>query len=184
MFITKQGTMAKVLSVIAPQGYQGIEYDHSKKALEVAGHTVVTASTSKKAKAKDGSSFQVDLLLKNVEVGDYDAILFVGGPGVYDYFEDAHVLGLAKKFLKAGKIVSAICAAPSILANAGLLKGVKATCYPSQAANLKDKGAHYTGHAVVQDGQIITADGPNAAKAFGEKIAEALNSADSGVEDD
>ena len=176
--------MAKILSVIAPQGYQGIEYGHSKEALEAVGHIVVTASTSKKAKSKDGSSVQVDVLLKNVKVDDFDAILFVGGPGVYDYFEDVIVLGLAKKFYKAGKIVSAICAAPSILANSGLLKGVKATCYPSQAANLKDKGAHYTGHATQQDGRIITADGPNAAKAFGEKIAEALKGADSGVDCD
>lgn len=150
--------MAKILSVIAPQGYQGVEYGHSKDALEAAGHIVVTASTSKKAKAKDGSSLQVDMLLKNVELDGFDAILFVGGPGVYDYFEDSHVLGLAKKFHKAGKIVSAICAAPSILANAGLLTGVKATSFPSQAANLKEKGAHFTGHGVERDGRIITAD--------------------------
>jgi len=176
--------MAKILSVIAPQGYQGIEYGHSKEALEAAGHTVVTASTHKKACDKDGCNLQVDLLLKNVKVNDFDAILFVGGPGVYDYFDDALVLGLAKKFSKAGKIVSAICAAPSILANAGLLKGAKATCFPSQASNLKAKGAHYTGHAVEQDGRIITADGPNAAKAFGEKIAEVLKGTDSDAECD
>lgn len=161
--------MAKILSVIAPQGYQGIEYGHSKEALEAAGHTVVTASTSKKAKAKDGTSLQVDMLLKNVDLDGFDAILFVGGPGVYDYFEDAHVLGLAKKFSKAGKIVSAICAAPSILANAGLLKGKKATSFPSQAANLKAKGAHFTGHAVERDGRIVTADGPASAKALAKR---------------
>ncbi len=171
--------MATILSVIAHQGYQGIEYGHSKEALEAAGHNVVTACTSKKAKSKDGSSVPVDVLLKNVKVDEFDAILFVGGPGVYDYFEDPTALGLAKKFYKAGKIVSAICAAPSILANAGLLKGVKATSFPSQAANLKAKGAHFTGHAVVQDGRIITADGPASAEAFGEKIAEALQLVDS-----
>jgi protease I len=70
------------------------------------------------------------------------------------------------------------------LANAGLLKGVKATCYPSQEANLKDKGAHFTGLAVERDGLIITADGPKAAKAFGEKIAEALKGGDSDDEGD
>jgi protease I len=172
--------MAKVLSVIAPQGYQGVEYSHSKEALEAEGHTVVTASSIQKAKAKDGSSLQVDVLLKDVDLDGFDAILFVGGPGVYDYFEDIHVLGLAKKFHRAGKIVSAICAAPSILANAGLLKGIKATSFPSQAANLKAKGAHFTGRAVERDGQIITADGPNNAKAFGKKISEALKTADLG----
>ena len=166
--------MSKILSVIAPQGYQGIEYSHSKEALKALGHTVVTASTNKKAFSKDGTSLQVDVLLKNVDLDGYDAILFVGGPGVYDYFENAAVLNLAKKFHKAGKIVSAICAAPSILANAGLLKGIKATCFPSQAANLKAKGAHYTGEAVTTDENFITADGPNSARLFGEAISKAL----------
>ena len=113
-------------------------------------------------------------MLKNVELDGFDAILFVGGPGVYDYFEDKTVLGLAKQFHKAGKIVSAICAAPTILANAGLLKGVKATCFPSQAAGLMEKGACYSDHPVVRDGLIITADGPATAEAFGKEIAKAL----------
>jgi protease I len=166
--------MAKVLSVIAPQGYQGVEYLHSKEAIEKAGHKVVTASTTKKAMAKDGTSVKVDVLLKNVELDGFEAILFVGGPGVYDYFEDKTALGLAKQFHKAGKIVSAICAAPTILANAGLLKGVKATCFPSQASGLKERGAQYIDRPVVRDGLIITADGPAAAGVFGEAITEAL----------
>lgn len=167
--------MAKILSVIAPQGYQGVEYSHSRAALEKAGHQVLTASTTKKAKAKDGSVVKVDVLLKAVKPEDYDAILFVGGPGVYEYFDDVAVLNLAKRFHKAGKTVAAICAAPSILANAGLLKGVKATCFPSQASNLKAKGAHFTGKAVECDNCIVTADGPTSAEAFGEKISSVLN---------
>ena len=71
-------------------------------------------------------------------------------------------------------LLAAICIAPSILANAGLLEGKKVTSYSSEASNIKSKGANYTSRPVEQDGKIITADGPGSAKAFGKAIAEAL----------
>lgn len=166
--------MAKILSVIAPKGYQDIEYNDSKQALEAAGHFVVTASTVPEAEGKYGSRQKADFLLNKVNAEDYDAILFVGGPGSYDYFEDPIAHHLAHAFYQSGKLVTAICAAPSILANAGLLAGKKATCFESQAAHLKERGAIYTGHSVEQDGLVITADGPGSASAFGEKIVRAL----------
>ena len=99
----------------------------------------------------------------------------VGGSGASVFFDDPTAHKIAKDFLDAGKLTTAICAAPSILANAGLLQNIRSTCFPSQADNLKEKGANYTGTPVEQDGLIITADGPNSATAFGEKIAEALS---------
>jgi protease I len=80
---------------------------------------------------------------------------------------------LAKEFNKDGKVVSAICIAPSILANAGILNGKKATSFPSQRNNINAVGT-YTGTPVEVDGKIITGNGPQAAKDFGKKIAEAL----------
>ena len=166
--------MAKILSIIAPEGYQDIEYNDSKKALEAKGHTVITASTVEEAHGKYGGTQKTDILLKDVNPDDYDAVCFIGGPGAYQYFDDPTALNLAKTFYNAGKVTSAICCAPSIFANAGLLKGITATCYKAQTENLKEKGADYTGNPVEQDGLIITADGPSSSKAFGEKIAEAL----------
>ena len=166
--------MAKILSVISPEGYQDIEYNDSKKALEAKGHTVITASTVEEAHGGYGGTEKADVLLKDVNPDDYDAILFVGGPGCHDYFDDPVAHNLAKAFYNSKKLTTAICAAPSILANAGLLKGVNATCFSSQADNLKKKGANYTGNPVEQDGLIITADGPGSAKSFGEKIAKDL----------
>jgi protease I len=166
--------MAKILSVIAPEGYQDIEYNDSKKVLGSYSHTVVTASTVDEAHGKYGGTQKSDVLLSDVNVEDYDAILFVGGPGSHDYFDDPVAHNIAKAFLDAGKLTTAICAAPSILANAGLLDGITCTCFPSQADNLKEKGANYTGNPVEQDGLIITADGPDSATAFGKQIAEVL----------
>jgi protease I len=71
-------------------------------------------------------------------------------------------------------ILAAICAAPSILANAGLLKGKTATSFPDEGENLKAKGANFTGQGLEIDGRIITADGPAHAKQFGEAIVKAL----------
>ncbi len=166
--------MAKILSIIAPQNYQDIEYGNSKSTLESAGHTVLTASSTEEAHGVFGGVEKVDLLLDNVNVDDFDVILFVGGGGCYDYFEDPVALKLSQDFFKAGKFTTAICAAPSILANAGLLNDVTATCFPSQADHIQEKGANYTGNPVERDGLIITADSPDSATLFGKKIAQAL----------
>jgi protease I len=166
--------MAKILSIIAPNSYQDFEYNDSKQALESKDHIVITASTVNEAHGKYGGIKKVDILLSQVRPEDYDAILFVGGPGSHIYFDDPLAHKLATKFVNSKKITAAICAAPSILANADLLSGIEATCFPDQVANIKSKGAIYTGKSVQKDGLIITADGPESATEFGEKIAEAL----------
>jgi protease I len=76
--------------------------------------------------------------------------------------------------VKKEKIVGAICIAPVTLANAGILTGKKATVFESETKKLKDKGANCTRKNVERDGKTITANGPKAAKEFGETIAKAL----------
>ena len=71
-------------------------------------------------------------------------------------------------------MVAAICIAPSTLANAGLLEGKRVTSFASEKQNIESKGATYTGGMLEMDGKIITANGPQAARAFGKKIAELL----------
>lgn len=166
--------MAKILCVISSADYQDKEYGDSKLALEKAGHEVITCSTAEEAHGRFGGTETSDVLLKDVNIHDYDAVLFIGGPGSHAFFNDDIAHRVASDFQIAGKLVAAICAAPSILANAGLLQGRKATCFPSQAENLKKNGATYTGEHVEIDGQFITGDGPESATAFGEKIASQL----------
>ncbi len=166
--------MAKILSIIAPKGFQDQEYGDSKTALENQGHTVITASTQKEALGKFGAKVKVDIFIKDINPEDYDALALIGGPGCYIYFEDKSIHEIAKKFYNSGKPTCAICAAPSILANAGLLNGKKATCWEGESENLISKGAIYTAEAVTKDGNIITADGPSSAKKFGEEICKTL----------
>lgn len=167
--------MAVVLSVIAPEGFQDKEYFDSKAAIEAAGHEVITTSTSSIAHGSFGTEVKIDVLLDDINIAKYDAISFIGGSGCFEYFEDVAALNIAKDFYNVGKLTTAICAAPSILANAGLLTGRSATCWEGESGNLKEKGANYTGKSVEKDGLIITADGPMSATSFGERIAEYLS---------
>ena len=166
----------KALMVIAFEGFRDEEYAEPKQVLEKAGIEVTTASSKVGvARGKLGMSAKVDITLKEVNVPEQDAVIFVGGPGSYDYFDDPVAQGIAREAAKQGKVLAAICAAASILANAGLLKGVKATCFAGEADNLKDKGAKYSPSGLEVDGKVITADGPAHAKKFGQAIAKALS---------
>ena len=83
-----------------------------------------------------------------------------------------------KMALDKNKLVCAICIAPMILAKAGLLKDINATVWDvdgKQSSYFNSHGIKYTGEDVTVDGNIITANGPDAASAFGEKIAELLS---------
>ncbi len=166
--------MAEVVFVIAQKDFRDEELLITKDVLEKNNIKCIVASKERgKHKGMLGEIVESDLSIN--EISDFfEGIVFVGGVGAKQYFNDALVLALAKKYYSIGKIVCAICIAPSILANSGILKGKKATAFNSEKENLVSKGAIFTGKAVEIDGTIITADGPKSAKAFGEAIAKKL----------
>jgi protease I len=164
----------KVLMVIAPADFRDEEYFDTRKILEDAGNKVtVVNSTGQASKSMFGKIVKPDKAIHDVNAKDFDAIIFVGGSGSSVYFDNQHALNLAREFSKSDKIVAAICMAPSILANAGILNGKRATAFPSEKNNINAVGT-YTGKLVEIDGKIITGNGPQAAKEFGKKIADAL----------
>lgn len=166
--------MAKVLMVIAPVDFRDEEYFETRKALEDAGNNVTVAnSTGQPSKSKFGKIVDPDKSIYDIDSKEYDALVFVGGAGSAQYFDNKKALELAKEFNEDGKILGAICIAPSILANAGILSGKKATAFPSERDNL-NAVCTYTGASVEVDENIITANGPQAATEFGKRIAEAL----------
>lgn len=165
----------KVLFIIAQKDFRDEELIEPKKVLEAVEADITIASkTTEPAEGMLGSMVVPNISLDKIDPRDYDAIVFVGGTGAESYFNDTRALNIAKLAYASGKVVGAICIAPAILANAGILKERKATCFPSEAETLKQKGATYTGKDVEQDGKIITASGPKAGKEFGEKIFEEL----------
>ena len=162
--------------VVAPEVFRDEEYAEPKNILEAAGVNVVTASTVTgeiygKIKIKAHSQ----MLVKDIKVEDFDGIFFVGGGGAAVYFDDKTAHEKVKSFYDAGKLVSAICIAPVILAKAGLLKNKKATVFPDGADILKQNGADYTAKEVEVDGNIVTGNGPQAAKNLAQEILRKLN---------
>jgi protease I len=167
--------MKNVLMIIAPVNFRDEELLEPKKILEDSGAKVTVASKGTAlAKGSRGASVKVDISISQVNVANYDAVVFVGGSGATVYLNDVTAHSIAKQTLAQGKILAAICMAPSIIANAGLLKGKKATAFPSESSNLTSKGAIVEDKNVVQEGKIITGKGPQAAKEFGEKIRDSL----------
>jgi protease I len=165
----------KVLMVIASDNFRDEEYAEPRKVLEDAGVRVTVACSSlNTAKGKLGLEVKPDFLISNVREYDYDGIVFVGGGGSKEYFDSPAAHKLAQNFYSHNKLTSAICIAPAILANAGLLKQKRATSFPSSAETLKAKGAVFTGGDVESDGKLVTGSGPEAAKKFGEKLVEVL----------
>lgn len=164
-----------VLMIVAPVNYRDEELNEPREIFNKAGCKVTIASKGvNSAKGMMGGSTPVAIDISEVNVKEYDAVVFVGGSGASVYFKDRTALNIAKEAVSAGKVVGAICIAPSILANAGVLSGKNATSFPSEADNLRAKGANYTGDSVTVDSGIITGKGPEAAKEFANRIVEAL----------
>lgn len=167
-----------IAMIIAFRDFRDEEYFIPKQILQKAGFAIKTVSTSLgQAIGKFGDAAKVDILLNDLKVGDYDAVLFIGGPGAAKYIDDPHAHQIAREVLQKNMLLGAICIAPAILAKAGVLSGKKATVWSSAMDKstvkiLKEEGAQYQTDPVVVDGKIITANGPAAAKGFAEAITE------------
>ena len=165
----------KVLMVVAPENFRDEELKEPMGVFTRSGAEVTIASKGvNRATGMFGAEVKVDKNLAEVSAEEYDAVIFVGGSGADVYFDDSRAHELATNAFKGGKIVGAICIAPSTLANAGLLKGKKVTSFSSEKKNLVRRGADYTGAAVERDGRIITGRGPEAAEEFGNVVASAI----------
>ncbi len=168
--------LKKAVIIIAKQDFRDEELLEPKKILEDNGIEVRIASTVLgEVKGVLGAKVKTDLLVKDIRVPDFDVLVFVGGAGAAQYWDDLLAHKLVQDTLKdPNKILAAICIAPVTLAKAGVLKDRKATVWPSESEQLKSRGANYTGNDVEKDGNIITASGPSAAKELGEEIVKAL----------
>jgi len=172
------GNSKKILMVIAERGFRDEELFAPQKEFVKNGFKVVVASTSVgEAIGKLGAKVRPDTELSKVNFLDYDAIVVVGGPGSSEYLWNNRILyrGLADMLAK-GRIVSAICASPVVLAKAGIIKDKKATVFPGdeEITELKKAGAVYIDRDVVVDGRIITGNGPDAAPEFAQEIIKLL----------
>lgn len=165
----------KVLMVIASKNFADTEYLTPRKILEMAGaHVVVASKTTAAAKGMSGTIVKPDISLKDANMRNFSAVIFVGGSGANQYWSDEEAINLIRNAANAGKLIAGICLAPVTLGNAGVLKGKKATVWPSERQRLEKMGVNVVDSPVIVDGNIITGKNPQAAEAFGEAIKERL----------
>ena len=173
-------TNKKAVIIVAFRGFRDEEYFVPKDILEKAGVEIKTASNQKgPAIGADGGEVEVDLLVSEINSANFDAIVFIGGPGCLLSLDNENSYKVVKETISQNKILAAICISPAILAKAGVLQGKKATVWSSvmdksAVKTLKENGVIYEDKPVVVDEKIITASGPDAAKEFGEEIIKAL----------
>lgn len=129
--------------------------------------------------ASRGVKIEPDTDLENALGRDYDMIVLPGGGGGADRLEaDPRIAKLLRQMAASGKFTTAICAAPKVLAAAGVLDGRNATSYPGYLDEKPAKDMRYSNDAVVQDGKVITSRGPGTAMDFALKLVEVLTSAE------
>jgi protease I len=171
--------MTRVL-IMATDGFEQSELMDPKANLEKAGFETVVASLDegeiKGWKDKDwGDSVKVDLTVEEVSAGDYDALLLPGGqinPDILRMNERA--IAIVREFDAACKPIAAICHAPWLLAEAGIVEGKTVTAWPSIRTDLDNAGANVVDREVAEDGNLITSRNPDDIPAFSEALIAKL----------
>jgi protease I len=165
----------KAALIIASQNFQDEELFGTKRMLDAAQVQTVIASTRRGMKqGANGSIAEASIPLDRLKVDEYDAIIFIGGLGAVEYVTSPTALNIARETIRNGKVLAAIGVAPTILANAGVLAGIRATSFLSERGTLIQANAIYTGNPVERDRFIVTATGPAAVVPFGRVIIEAV----------
>ncbi len=161
------------------EGFEEMEAVITIDMLRRCGADVVTAAIGPTRETKGSRKIPVvaDALWQDCTSATWDALVIPGGqPGVNNLRADTRVATLAKTLHSQGKLVAAICAAPLVLHDAGLLKDRRFTCYPSCETEII--GATYTAARTVEDGNLITGCGPGATFEFALRVAATLMGAD------
>lgn len=165
--------MARILVPLA-QGCEELEAVTITDLLTRAGFEVVTAGLDDRpVKASRGMTLLPDTNLDNVMEQAFDMVVLPGGqPGSDNLDSDPRIQRLLKRLIGEGRYTAAICAAPKVLASAGLLEGRRATSFPGVLDGAS--GVKLEAEGVVRDGQVITSRGPGTAMDFALELIEVL----------
>ncbi len=166
----------KTVLVPLAQGCEEIEAVTVIDILRRAGVTVVTAGLdAAPVKASRGTVLVPDTTLSEAIEQSFDMIVLPGGqPGTDNLARDARVTELVAAMARADKFVAAICAAPKVLAQAGVLAGKRATSYPGALEKLARPDITLTTNTVERDGRVVTSRGPGTAMDFALELVEIL----------
>lgn len=168
----------KKVAILVAHGFEEAELTGPKKALEDAGaetHIVSPADARVKGWQHDhwGDEFEVDVPLGQAREAEYDALVLPGGqmnPDNLRVNDDA--VRFARAFFDAHKPVAAICHAPWLLVEAGVVEGRRMTSYHSIRTDVENAGAEWVDEEVVVDNGLVTSRSPSDLPAFNRKLVE------------
>jgi protease I len=169
--------------IVATDGFEESELFGPREILQSKGATVKLASPDLKpiqATVHDdpGRTIRPDMTIADAEARDFDALILPGGVRNPDQLRtDAQTISLIRSFATSQKPIAAICHGPWLLIEADLLRGRRATSWPSIRTDMKNAGAKVVDEPAVTDGNIITSRNPDDVEAFTEAIIRLIEQA-------
>jgi protease I len=169
------------VAILSTDGFEEEELISPKKALEAAGAQVdIISPHDGRIKGWDktdwGREVKVDVTIHDAKAGNYDAVVLPGGVMNPDKLrQNKEAVSFLKQFIRAGKLVAAICHGAQTLIETGLIKGKTMTSYPSLKTDLKNAGVKWVDQAMVHYGQFITSRKPKDLAAFNSELIYALS---------
>ena len=171
----------KVAFLVATEGIEQVELTEPWQALTDAGHEAVLLSTESGEvqmfnHLDKGDTRTVDQTVGEATVDDFDALVLPGGVANPDALRtDETAVSFVRDMFAAGKPVAAICHAPWVLVEAGVLDGRRLTSFPSLQTDVKNAGGEWVDERNVVDGNLITSRNPDDIPAFNSALLDALD---------
>lgn len=170
-----------VALLVSPRGTEEPEFVQPRDALRNAGADVVVISTETgtaqtvNSDLDPGGTYDIDKSFADVTADDFDALVIPGGTVGADTLRlDDAAVAFVRAFFEQAKPVAAICHAPWVLAEAGVLEGRTVTSYPSIKTDLRNAGAEWVDREVVVDQGLVTSRNPDDLPAFCDKVIEEI----------
>jgi len=176
--MAEQKLKGKKIAIIAADMVERIELVEPRKALEQAGATTELLSIQPgEIDAFDhfdrAEKVKVDRLVEEADAADYDALMLPGGVGNPDQLRgDENVVAFVRDFFDAGKPVAAICHAPWVLVEAGVVRDRTLTSWPTLQTDIRNAGGNWVDEEVVVDRGLVTSRKPDDIPAFNAKMIE------------
>lgn len=173
----------KQIAILAADGVEQIEMTEPRKALEAAGaHTELVSPAKGKLQAwkhfEKGDQFPVDVSLEDADPKKYDALVLPGGVANPDQLRMLpRAVDFVRHFFEFEKPVAAICHAPWLLVEAGVVRGRTVTSWPSLRSDLRNAGAKWVDREVVQGDGLVTSRRPDDIPAFNRKMVQLFSQA-------
>ena len=176
--MAEQKLKGKKVAIIAADMVERVELVEPRKALEKAGATTELLSI-KPGEIEAFNHFdkaekiKVDRLVEEADASEYDALMIPGGVGNPDQLRgDENVVSFVREFFESGKPVAAICHAPWVLVEAGVVRGRRLTSWPTLQTDIRNAGGEWVDEQVVVDNGLVTSRKPDDIPAFNEKMIE------------